>query len=203
MNPKQEILQVLFDACVFTGNFSELGRRLGYINNGRSTIGRVRSGHRNLKEKTLDELFEKLHEEYLISPDDMATLADSIAYGKDLFRQLREAYGTGSDWHDMAFSAIVTENYNRAVTILTENKERLKLIADKLMEFETLSGKQVAELLETGEMTDPPVRQLPPPIPVDEDAPTDLETPDDEPPAPAEESPEEAESPEEEKKDNI
>ena len=111
MNPKQEILQVLFDACVFTGNFSELGRRLGYVNNGRSTIGRVRSGYRNLKEKTLDELFEKLHEEYLISPDDMATLADSIAYGKDLFRQLREAYGTGSDWHDMAFSAIVTENY--------------------------------------------------------------------------------------------
>lgn len=111
MNPKQEILQVLFDACVFTGNFSELGRRLGYVNNGRSTIGRVRSGYSNLKEKTLDELFEKLHEEYLISPDDMATLADSIAYGKDLFRQLREAYGTGSDWHDMAFSAIVTENY--------------------------------------------------------------------------------------------
>ena len=111
MNPKQEILQVLFDACVFTGNFSELGRRLGYVNNGRSTIGRVRSGHRNLKEKTLDELFDKLHEEYLISPDDMATLADSIAYGKDLFRQLREAYGTGSDWHDTAFSAIVTENY--------------------------------------------------------------------------------------------
>ena len=106
MNPKQEILQVLFDACVFTGNFSELGRRLGYVNNGRSTIGRVRSGYSNLKEKTLDELFEKLHEEYLISPDDMTTLADSIAYGKDLFRQLREAYGTGSDWHDTAFRAI-------------------------------------------------------------------------------------------------
>lgn len=111
MNPKQEILQVLFDACVFTGNFSELGRRLGYLKNGRSTIGRVRSGYRNLKEKTLDELFEKLHEEYLISPDDMATLAKSIAYGKDLYRQLREVYGTGGDWHDTAFSAIVTKNY--------------------------------------------------------------------------------------------
>ena len=123
MNPKQEILQVLFDACVFTGNFSELGRRLGYVNNGRSTIGRVRSGYSNLKEKTLDELFEKLHEEYLISPDDMVTLADSIAYGKDLYRQLRDAYGTGNDWHDTAFSAIVTENYqalpgmNEAVVI--------------------------------------------------------------------------------------
>ncbi len=101
---------------------------------------------------------------------------------------------------DEEIQRIVTENYNRAVTILTENKERLLLIADKLIEFETLSGKQVAELLETGEMTDPPVRQLPPPMPVDEDAPTDLQTPDDQPPADAEEEPA---SEEEEKKDNI
>lgn len=101
---------------------------------------------------------------------------------------------------DEEIQRIVTENYNRAVTILTENKERLLLIADKLIEFETLSGKQVAELLETGEMTDPPVRQLPPPMPVDEDAPTDLQTPDDQPPADAEE---ESASEEEEKKDNI
>ncbi len=101
---------------------------------------------------------------------------------------------------DEEIQRIVTENYNRAVTILTENKERLLLIADKLIEFETLSGKQVAELLETGEMTDPPVRQLPPPMPVDEDAPTDLQTPDDQPPADAEE---EAAPEEEEKKDNI
>jgi cell division protease FtsH len=85
---------------------------------------------------------------------------------------------------DEEIQRIVTENYNRAVNILTENKERLLLIADKLIEFETLSGKQVAELLETGEMSDPPVRQLPPPMPEDEDAPTDLQTPDDEPPAP-------------------
>ena len=111
MNPKQELLQTLFESHVFTGSDSELGRILGYMNGGRTTIERVRTGKRNLTEKTLDELFEKLHEEYLISPDDMATLADSIAYGKELYRQLREAYGTGSDWHDMAFSAIVTENY--------------------------------------------------------------------------------------------
>ena len=101
---------------------------------------------------------------------------------------------------DEEIQRIVTENYNRAVTILTENKERLLLIADKLIEFETLSGKQVAELLETGEMTDPPVRQLPPPMPVDEDAPTDLQTPDDQPPADAEE---ESAPEEEDKKDNI
>ncbi len=81
---------------------------------------------------------------------------------------------------------IVDENYRRALDILRADKERLLLIADKLMEFETLSGKQIRELLETGEMTDPPLRELPPPLPEDLDAPTDLQTPDDEAPAPTE-----------------
>lgn len=66
---------------------------------------------------------------------------------------------------------IVSENYERALAILTENKERLLLIADKLIEFETLSGKQVAELLETGEMSNPPQRELPPELPAAPEAP--------------------------------
>ena len=111
MNTKQEILQILFDACVFTGNFSELGRKLGYTNNGRSTIERVRRGDRNLKEKTLDVLYEKLYEEYIVSESEMLTIANSVAYGKHLYRRLREAYGTGSDWHDTAFCTIVKEEY--------------------------------------------------------------------------------------------
>ena len=86
---------------------------------------------------------------------------------------------------DEEIQRIVTENYNRAVTILTENKERLLLIADKLIEFETLNGEQIAELLETGAMSNPPLHELPPALPVDPDAPTDLQTPDDEPPAEA------------------
>ena len=60
----------------------------------------------------------------------------------------------------------------------------------------------IAELLETGEMTNPPVRQLPPPNPEEEDAPTDLQTPDDEPPAAPAEETEEAPS-DEDKKETI
>ena len=71
---------------------------------------------------------------------------------------------------DEEVQRFVTENYQRALDILTENKERLLLIADKLIEFETLSGKQVAELLETGEMSEPPVRELPPDIPAEADS---------------------------------
>lgn len=111
MDTKQEILQILFENHVFTGSHSELGRKLGYMNSGRTTIERIRTGESRLTEKTLDDICEKLQEEYLADIDDMAIIAESIACAKNLYRQLREVYGTGSDWHDTAFRAIVTENY--------------------------------------------------------------------------------------------
>lgn len=112
MNPKQNILQVLFENCVFEGNFSELARTLGYNSESRSTIERVRKGKSELTEKTLDALCEKLQEEYFINVDDMAVVANSVAYSKDLYHQLRNAYGVNSDWHNTAFTAIVTENFS-------------------------------------------------------------------------------------------
>ena len=118
-----------------------------------------------------------------LGPIEYGTNHSEVFLARDLSQTTRNFSEHTAQIIDEEIQRIVTENYNRAVSILTENKERLLLIADKLIEFETLSGKQVAELLETGEMTDPPVRQLPPPMPVDEDAPTDLQTPDDQPPA--------------------
>ena len=119
MNPKQELLQILFENHVFTGSDSELGRILGYMNGGRTTIERVRTGKRNLTEKTLDELYGKLQQEFQVDMDEMVILANSVAYGKHLYRRLREAYGTGSDWHDTAFCAIVKEEY-QALTGIDE-----------------------------------------------------------------------------------
>ena len=133
-----------------------------------------------------------------LGPIEYGTNHSEVFLARDISQTTRNFSEHTAQLIDEEIQRIVTENYNRAVQILTDNKERLLLIADKLIEFETLSGRQVAELLETGEMTDPPVRQLPPPIPVDEDAPTDLETPDDEPPAPEEES-----ASEEEKKETM
>ena len=134
-----------------------------------------------------------------LGPIEYGTNHSEVFLARDISQTTRNFSEHTAQIIDEEIQRIVTENYNRAVQILTENKERLLLIADKLIEFETLSGKQVAELLETGEMTDPPVRQLPPPIPVDEDAPTDLETPDDEPPAPQEFSTEDSANAEEKK----
>ena len=136
-----------------------------------------------------------------LGPIEYGTNHNEVFLARDISQTTRNFSEHTAQIIDEEIQRIVTENYNRAVTILTENQDRLKLIADKLIEFETLSGKQVAELLETGEMSDPPVRQLPPPMPMDEDAPTDLQTPDDEPPAPQEETA--AATPEEEKKEDT
>ena len=136
-----------------------------------------------------------------LGPIEYGTNHNEVFLARDISQTTRNFSEHTAQIIDEEIQRIVTENYNRAVTILTENQDRLKLIADKLIEFETLSGKQVAELLETGEMSDPPVRQLPPPIPMDENAPTDLQTPDDEPPAPQEETA--AATPEEEKKEDT
>ncbi len=66
---------------------------------------------------------------------------------------------------DEEIQRIVEENYARSQEILNESREGLLLIADKLMEFESLTGEQVKELLETGVMQNPPHRDLPPPLP--------------------------------------
>ena len=135
-----------------------------------------------------------------LGPIEYGSNHSEVFLARDISQTTRNFSEHTAQLIDEEIHRIVTENNNRSITILTENKERLLLIADKLIEFETLSGKQVAELLETGEMTDPPVRQLPPPIPEDEDAPTDLQTPDDEPPATEEESTESLEEP---RKENL
>lgn len=83
---------------------------------------------------------------------------------------------------DEEVQRIVSENYERALNIIRENKERLLLIADTLLEYETLTGKQVSELLETGAMSEPPVRELPPELP-----PEEPEQPGETPEAPTEE----------------
>ena len=129
MNPKQEILQILFDACVFTGNFTELARMLGYAGNGRSTIMRIKNGSEKLTDKTLDAIFEKLRDEYIINDNDMENIANCVAYGKDLYHQLREAYGTSDDWHDTAFSAVVTENHLGFDEKLSVGLQEIKLQA--------------------------------------------------------------------------
>lgn len=138
MNPRQEILQLLFDSCVFEGNFSELARTLGYTSESRSTIERVRRGRSELTAKTLDALYDKIKEEYIVSDSDIATIAQSVAYAKNLYAHMRDLYGTGDEWHNLIFGILVTENYTVRPEISEELITELKEL--KLQEPEIYYG---------------------------------------------------------------
>lgn len=57
---------------------------------------------------------------------------------------------------DQEVKRIIDEAYNTAKQLLTENRAKLELIAKSLLEYETLDGQQVEEIVRTGLFTPPP-----------------------------------------------
>jgi cell division protease FtsH len=51
---------------------------------------------------------------------------------------------------------IIDEAYKTAKTLLTTHIDKLELIAKSLLEYETLDGPQVDEIVRTGKFTPPP-----------------------------------------------
>lgn len=130
-----------------------------------------------------------------LGPIEYGSNHSEVFLARDISQSTRNYSERTAQIIDEEIQRIVTENYQRAIDILTTHKDKLLLVADKLIEYETLSGEHIAELVETGIMLNPPSRELPPPMPEELDAPTDLQTPDDNPPAPGEVEEEEKEAP--------
>jgi len=75
---------------------------------------------------------------------------------------------------DEEIKRFIDEAYQRATRMLTENREKLDLIARALVEYETLDGAQIEDLLHKGEMTNPPRSPEPPALPASEEEPPEL-----------------------------
>ncbi|MBM7606551.1 cell division protease FtsH [Metabacillus crassostreae] len=58
---------------------------------------------------------------------------------------------------DMEIQRFIKESYERARTIITENREKLELIAQTLLDVETLDAAQIASLVEKGKLPERPV----------------------------------------------
>jgi len=71
---------------------------------------------------------------------------------------------------DEEIKRFIDEAYQRATDMLLANRDKLDLIAKALIEFETLDGEQITDLLETGEMKNPPSSPQPPALPDEEPA---------------------------------
>ena len=63
---------------------------------------------------------------------------------------------------DFEIKQFIDDAYDRATVMLKENSESLELIAQALIEHETLNGEQITDLLLKGEMANPPSAPTPP-----------------------------------------
>jgi len=57
---------------------------------------------------------------------------------------------------DAEVKRIIDEAYARAKQLIDANRDKLEAIAKALLEFETLEGSQVEEIVRTGKMSNPP-----------------------------------------------
>ena len=65
---------------------------------------------------------------------------------------------------DSEVKRIIDAAYKTAKDLITANLDKLELIAKSLLEFETLDGQQVEEIVRTGKFTPPaPAPQVEPP----------------------------------------
>ncbi|MDH3068651.1 ATP-dependent zinc metalloprotease FtsH [Akkermansia sp. N21169] len=69
---------------------------------------------------------------------------------------------------DEEIRTLVENAYTRCLAILEDNRAKLEAISEALLEYETLTGEQVQDLLEKGFMTNPPESVGPPPLPSEE-----------------------------------
>ncbi|WP_319800673.1 ATP-dependent zinc metalloprotease FtsH [Luteolibacter arcticus] len=66
---------------------------------------------------------------------------------------------------DEEIKRFIDEAYEQATSLLTQGRDKIELIANALLEFETLDGAHVRDLIEHGEMRNPPSAPKPPPVP--------------------------------------
>jgi cell division protease FtsH len=86
-----------------------------------------------------------------------------VFLGREVSRAKVYSESTAQDI-DVEVKRIIDFAYKTAKDLITQNIEKLELIAKSLLEFETLDGKQVEEIVRTGKFTPPaPTPQVEPP----------------------------------------
>jgi cell division protease FtsH len=94
---------------------------------------------------------------------------DYVFLGRDISRQRDYSEATAQEI-DREVRKLCDDAYARATKILTDNRDKLESIAKALLEYETLDGQQIRDMLKFGKMMNPPVgptrpRKDPPPLP--------------------------------------
>jgi cell division protease FtsH len=96
---------------------------------------------------------------------------DYVFLGRDLSRQRDYSEATAQEI-DREVRKLCDDAYQRAMDNLVKYRETLEIIAKALLEYETLDGAQIRDLIKTGKMQNPPTgpirpRKEPPPLPAE------------------------------------
>ena len=88
---------------------------------------------------------------------------DEVFLGREMMRRKDYSDDTARQI-DTEVKAFIDAAYQRATSLLTTHRDRLEMVANGLLEHETLDGKQVDEIVRTGPLTPPePPRDIEPP----------------------------------------
>jgi cell division protease FtsH len=94
---------------------------------------------------------------------------DYVFLGRDLSRARDYSEATAQEI-DREVRKLCDDAYQRAMTLLMQHRETLEAIAKALLEYETLDGSQIRDIIKYGKMNNPPAgptrpRKDPPPLP--------------------------------------
>jgi cell division protease FtsH len=80
---------------------------------------------------------------------------DEYFLGRDMMRRKSYSEATAQEI-DEEVRTIIKAQFERAYSLIHSNRDKLEVIANSLLEFETLDGAQVEEIVRTGKFTPPP-----------------------------------------------
>jgi cell division protease FtsH len=86
---------------------------------------------------------------------------DYVFLGRDISRSRAYSEATAQEI-DREVKRLCDDSYQRALKVLTQRKETLVTIAKALLEYETLDGSQIREILNNGRLVNPPPPIAPP-----------------------------------------
>jgi cell division protease FtsH len=86
---------------------------------------------------------------------------DYVFLGRDIHRNRDYSEQTAQEI-DREVRRIVDEGYERAKKLINDNRDKIEIIVKALLEFETLDGAQVKDILQHGRMLNPPAPPVKP-----------------------------------------
>ncbi len=79
-----------------------------------------------------------------------------VFLGRDMMSRSKDYSEQTAQEIDAEVKRIIDEANNTAKELITANRDKLEIIANALLEYETLDGEQVGEIVRTGAFTPPP-----------------------------------------------